>query len=378
MTGGDEMAQAAGAASPEDALAGSLRLIDTAPCGALPPLRLEQSTPSPSGGVDRLARLARLIEQDQTLAALVRGSQLRQGLNLSPGREESPSSHLAREDMAFAHDREGESGPPSVPVGEESTGEPYVAPAYGEDDGPDYSNGLPDQPRGVRILTALIGLALAGCASAFTYWTWVDGRGRSGEPRVMAASISPEKTAPSAREHSRLDEQPHAQSDERSSEAPGPATTRAQEPADATPPTPQALPPTDMVFGPAPTKIAGLTSPTTLSSASTPQNEPSEATKPPPRQPAPAARAPSGAHDARNVVQLSSERDEAAARARSELLEAKYRKAFAGHRPFIRRADLGERGVYYRVQIGPFTIEEANNICEDLKKSGADCVVHRN
>ena len=60
------------------------------------------------------------------------------------------------------------------------------------------------------------------------------------------------------------------------------------------------------------------------------------------------------------------------------MLQTKYRDAFAGRKPFVRRADLGDRGIYYRVQMGPFAIEEANEICVNVKKSGADCIVHRN
>jgi hypothetical protein len=384
MMPGDEMAQAAGALSPDGALAGSLRPIDAALCGPLPPLRLEQSTPAGSGGIDRLAQLARLIEQDQTLAAIVRDSQTEQGVDLSLPREDSPSSHVARDDRAFAHNGEGEAGPALVPAGDGSAGEAYVLPAYGEYDGPDYSNGLPDQRRGLRIFAALIGVALAGSASAFGYSAWSDGRGRSAAPPVMAASIGPEKTAPSPPEQSRLDEQPHVLSDERSVDAIGPATTApaptaAQEPADAAPAAPQAPPPLDIV-GPAPFKMAELMPGRTLpgSPANAAQNQARDATKPAPRQRAPGATEPGRPHGVRNVVQLSSERGEAAAHAKAELLETKYLKAFAGNKPFIRRADLGERGVYYRVQIGPFTIAEANKICADLKRSGADCVVHRN
>ena len=143
---------------------------------------------------------------------------------------------------------------------------------------------------------------------------------------------------------------------------------------------PQALPPVGIASGPAPTKMAELTpEPTPAGSpAATAQDQPPDVTKPALRQTAPRAPEPSGAHGARYVVQLSSERGEAAAHARSRVLQTKYRDAFAGRKTFIRRADLGDRGVYYRVQMGPFAIEEANQICGNLKKSGADCVVQRN
>ena len=383
MMRGDEMAHAAGAASVEDTLARSLRraMIDSGPCRVSPPLRIGQSAPARSGGVDRLAKLARLIEQDETLAAIVRGGQSEQRVELSLRREEPPSSHLAREDKAFEHNREGEAESALAHPGlcAAPTGELHDPPEYGEYDGPDYSNGLPDQRLGLRVFAVLIGLALAGSASAFAYWALSDGRGRSGEARVMASSISPDKTAPSPREQSRFDERLHPQSDKRSVNTTGRTMTGAEESADAKPPTPQALPPMDIVFGPAPTKMAGLMpGPTPGSPASPAQHQPPDLEKPASRQTAPGATEPSGAHGVRYVVQLSSERGEAAAHARSRVLQTKYRDAFAGRKPFIRRADLGGRGVYYRIQMGPFAIGEANQICGNLKKSGADCVVQRN
>ena len=383
MTRGDEMTQAAGAASPEDTLARSLRraMIDSGPRRIAPPLRIGQSAPARLGGVDRLAQLARLIEQDQTLAAIVRGGQLEQRVELSPV-ERAPSSRLAPESKAAEHEWEDEAGSALVHAGlyDGPTGEPHDPPEYGEHDGPDYSNGLPDQRRGLKVFAALVGLVLAGSASAFTYRVLSDGRGRSDQARVMAASISPDKTASSPREHSRLDEGLRDQSDERSVNATGRTMTGAEGPADAKPPTPQALAPTSIAFGQAPTKMAELASGPTPpdSPADAAQDRPPDVKKPAPRQKAPGATEPGGAHGMHYVVQLSSERGEASAHARSRVLQAKYPNAFAGRKPFIRRADLGDRGVYYRVQMGPFAIGEANQICGDLKKSGADCVVQRN
>jgi hypothetical protein len=382
MMRGDEMTQAAGAASPEGALAGSLSLVDTGPHGASSPLRIERSIPARSGGVDRLAQLARLIEQDETLAAIVRGGHSKQRLDLSLPGEEAPSSQLAREDKALEHDWEGEARSALVHRGscDGPTGESHDPPEYGEYDDPDYSNGLPDQRRGLKVFVVVIGLALAGSASAFAYRALSDGRGRSDEAQVTVASVSPDKTAPSPRENSRSDERLRDQSDARSADATGQAMTGTEEPADAKPSIPETLPPMAIAFGPAPTKMAGLTpGPTPSGSpAGTAQNSPPEVKKPAPRETAPGATVPSGAHGVNYVVQLSSERGEAAAHASSQALQNKYQNAFAGRKPLIRRAELGDRGVYYRVQVGPFAIGEANQICESLKKLGADCVVHRN
>jgi SPOR domain len=355
-------------------------MIDSEPRKASPPLRIEQSAPARPSDVDRLARLVRLIEQDETLAAIVRRGQPDQPVELSRPEEKPPCSDLAREDKTFEHYWEGEAQAGLLHPGSCDTpaGEPLDPPEYGEYDSPDYSNGLPDQRLGLRVFAVLIGLALGSSASAFAYWALSDGRGRSAEARVMPASISPDKTAPSLPEHTRPDEPLPAQSDERRSNATGPTTTGAEEPADAKPPMPQA--PMDIVLGPAPIKVAGLIPEPTPpgSPASAPQNQPPDVKKPAPRKTAAGATEPSGADAVRYVVQLSAERGEAAAHVRSRELQTKYPNAFAGRKPFIRRADLGDRGVYYRVQMGPFAIGEANEICGDLKKSGADCVVQRN
>jgi hypothetical protein len=376
MMRADEMAQAVAA------LARSLRLIDIGRRRASAPLRIEESTPARPSGVDRLAQLTRLIEQDETLAAIVREGKSEQRADLSLRGEEPPSSQLAREDKVFEHDWEDEAGSALVHPGscDEPAREPHDAPDYGEYDNPDYSNGLPDQRRGLKVFAALIGLILAGSASAFAYWTLSDRRGRGDEARVVATSISPEKTAPSPLEHSRADERFDDKPEERSVNATGRATTGAEEPADAKPPPPQTLPPMDIVVGPAPTKVAALAPAPTLpgNPADTAQNRPPDVRKPKPRRRVPVATVPRGAHGVRYDVQLSSERSEAAARVRSLVLQTTYTDVLADRKLFIRRADLGERGVYYRVQMGPFAIGEANQICGDLRKSGADCIVQRN
>jgi SPOR domain len=49
------------------------------------------------------------------------------------------------------------------------------------------------------------------------------------------------------------------------------------------------------------------------------------------------------------------------------------------HEPLIKRADLGDKGIYYRAMVGPFvTSEEASQFCGSLKTAGGQCVVQRN
>ena len=44
----------------------------------------------------------------------------------------------------------------------------------------------------------------------------------------------------------------------------------------------------------------------------------------------------------------------------------------------ITQADLGERGIYYRLQVGRFdTISEAKELCSDLGSRNINCIVVR-
>jgi hypothetical protein len=94
-----------------------------------------------------------------------------------------------------------------------------------------------------------------------------------------------------------------------------------------------------------------------------------------PVQPAPSAAPAGGGY----VVQVSSQRSEADAQASFRALQGKFPAVLGSHDPLIKRADLGEKGVYYRAMVGPFgTSEEAAQFCGNLKSAGGQCVVQRN
>ena len=78
-------------------------------------------------------------------------------------------------------------------------------------------------------------------------------------------------------------------------------------------------------------------------------------------------------------VQLTSQRSEADALAEFRALRAKFPNQLRDREPIIRRADLGEKGTYYRALVGPFaSVEEATGLCSNLKAAGGACVVQRN
>jgi len=112
-----------------------------------------------------------------------------------------------------------------------------------------------------------------------------------------------------------------------------------------------------------------------------PGNQPAPAAEPRTRvaNTAPAQAAPSTGGGGAYVVQVSSQRSEADAQASYRALQGKFPAVLGSHSPLIKRADLGDKGVYYRAMVGPFgTPEEASQFCGSLKSAGGQCVVQRN
>jgi SPOR domain len=91
-------------------------------------------------------------------------------------------------------------------------------------------------------------------------------------------------------------------------------------------------------------------------------------------EPAPAAGAGVG-----YAVQVSSQRSEAEAHTAFRALQAKFPGQLGGQQPIVRRADLGDKGVYYRALVGPFaSMEQAAGVCSSLKAAGGNCIVQKN
>jgi hypothetical protein len=109
--------------------------------------------------------------------------------------------------------------------------------------------------------------------------------------------------------------------------------------------------------------------------ANAPLNTSPPATSPQPISPQ-VASAPSGGGYS---VQVTSQRSEAEAQAAFRTLRAKYPGQLGNHEPMIRRANLGDKGTYYRALVGPFaSAEAAAGMCNNLKAAGGSCIVQRN
>jgi hypothetical protein len=79
------------------------------------------------------------------------------------------------------------------------------------------------------------------------------------------------------------------------------------------------------------------------------------------------------------LVQVSSQKNEADAQASYRTLQSKFPAVLGSRTPLIKRADLGDKGVYYRAMVGPFgSPDEASQFCGSLKTAGGQCVVQRN
>ena len=87
---------------------------------------------------------------------------------------------------------------------------------------------------------------------------------------------------------------------------------------------------------------------------------------------APAARASSAF-----VVQVGSKKNQTDALATFADMQQKYPTLLANYRPMVQKADLGAKGVWYRLRIGPINDKTAaSKLCTQLKSQGmSDCLV---
>lgn len=80
----------------------------------------------------------------------------------------------------------------------------------------------------------------------------------------------------------------------------------------------------------------------------------------------------SGSH----LVQVGAFRSQEEADAQWSKLQGKLSDFLAGKSDDIERADLGAKGVYYRLRIGPFASSDAaKTFCAGLKERGTDCLI---
>ena len=299
--------------------------------------------------------------------------------------------------------------------------DPY---AY-EDNGDEIvDHGAKKRRGGMITVAVLAALAVLGTGGAFAYRTYV-GSPRSGEPPIIKADVTPTKVVPApsdspAKMADRLGTGDGAEK----------IVTREEQPVDVNAGARVVLPP--MIPNPAaPTLTGALPNAKPAGPAGEEprkiktfpvKGDPADiaatpAPKPAPRAPArapspananassanaPLSLSPRGAATAAEprrvaannptqiapgggsggggyVVQVSSQKNEADAQASYRALQSKFPSVLGSRAPLIKRADLGEKGVFYRAMIGPFgSPDEAAQLCGSLKTAGGQCVVQRN
>jgi cell division protein FtsN len=88
--------------------------------------------------------------------------------------------------------------------------------------------------------------------------------------------------------------------------------------------------------------------------------------------PAPSGGARSGSH----LVQVGAFGSESEANGVWSKMQGKFGAVVAGKSTDIERADLGSKGVFYRLRLGPFASSaDAKAFCDSLKSRGQDCLV---
>jgi SPOR domain len=312
----------------------------------------------------------------------------------------------------------------------------YTDDAYAYQESYGAEDEAPKRRGGMTTVVAILALAVFGVGGAFAYRTYT-GSARSGEPPIIKADAGPTKIVPapadgSAKLPDRMSSGEGAEKIVPREEAPvdvnarsGPRVVFPPLNPNGTPPSTASMPPANSGNGTLPNneprKIKtlsvrgdqadaavtplGATSPATAKPATSaraaavaPRTPPQAANasaplslspqaaqpaaEPPTRVAAtnPAQTAPSGGGGSGGyLVQVSSQRNEADAQASYRALQGKFPTVLGSRAPVIKRADLGDKGVYYRAMVGPFgSPDEASQFCGSLKSAGGQCVVQRN
>jgi cell division septation protein DedD len=128
---------------------------------------------------------------------------------------------------------------------------------------------------------------------------------------------------------------------------------------------------------PAPSASAAPAQPAEVAAVA--PSAPAAKPKPAPNQVAATEPAPQAApaKPASYVVQLGSKKDQTEALASFADMQQKYPSLLANYRPMVQKADLGAKGTWYRLRVGPIADKgTASKLCSQLKAQGqADCMV---
>lgn len=254
-----------------------------------------------------------------------------------------------------------------------------------------------DEPAGRGWLMLIVVLAVLAALAGVVYFAYQQGReeGIRTAPPIVRADGGPEKVAP--QDPGGIDI-PHQDKeiferitgDTSASNADSgverllpppeepaqlPAATPAQQPA-ATPRSPST---TETLLAPSGTPAPATTPPPAPSApaapaAAQPAPTPAPAPSPAPRPTPAAAPAATGAW----VVQIGAFRDTTRANTEWAGVQRKHPSILGSASADIQRADLGDRGIWYRLRASGFASKDAaNSACAALKAAGTDCLVRK-
>lgn len=252
-----------------------------------------------------------------------------------------------------------------------------------------------------QILTAMVSVAAIASFASVVWWAHnqdVKAGGKGLEPLVVQAPAAPTRLKP---ENAGGLVPPNQDKEVYNRIAPGavpqqpekllPAATTPQLPANGQLPTPAAPKPAEAEPAKTPTPIqqaatppAGSTTPPPPTDKLTdkPTDKPAVADKPVDK-PAAGEAGPSIASLIDNMsgptggwrVQIASVKSEDVAKSTWARLQAAHGDVLANLRMQPARVDLGDKGVWYRVQAGPLDEKQAQSVCSTLKSRKADCVI---
>jgi cell division septation protein DedD len=238
-----------------------------------------------------------------------------------------------------------------------------------------------------QILTVMVSIAAIASFGSVVWWAHnqdVKAGGRGLEPLVVQAPATPSRVKPEnagglsvpnqdKEVFNRL--QPNAVPSQPEKLLPGPTTPRL--PAGGILPTPAAPKPDTEVATKTPTPLQSATPAAVTPGGPTPA--------PAVVEPKPAATSESGPSIASLIdnmsgptagwrVQVASVKNEDVAKSTWARLQSAHGDVMANLRMQAVRVDLGDKGVWYRVQAGPLDEKQAQTICSTLKSRKADCV----
>lgn len=235
-----------------------------------------------------------------------------------------------------------------------------------------------EEPAGRGWLMLLVVVAVLAALAGVVYFAYQQGReeGIRTAPPIVRADGGPEKVAPQEPGGMEIPHQDKEIFERITGDGTGTATEPGVErllPPPEEPASIPAAPATPPAAAEATPPAAEPVAP--VATAPEPAPEPAQAPTPAPAaQPAAPATAASGGW----VVQIGSFRDQARAQTEWAATQRKHPTILAGATADIQRADLGDRGIWYRLRAATYATKgAADTACASLKAAGTDCLVRK-